>query len=295
MPFRDLALILLVCLAWGFNFIAVARGMQQFSPFVFTVVRFTILLVLLLPFLKRPPAGQWGRLLVVCLSIGALHFSSLFWALGESRDVSSIAITQQTYVPMTVILAMALLGERVGWRSLMAIAVSFAGVVVLSFDPLMLTQWKVIGITLLSAFFQALGSVHMRGIRGIGALTFQAWTAALSLPVLLAASLLFDRGQIHMLATAGWLDWGTIVYSALIASAVGHSLFFTLVQRHQVSAIMPYMLLTPVLAVVFGILVWGDRPGWRLLAGGALVLAGILAITLRALRRARRSVVSCAT
>jgi O-acetylserine/cysteine efflux transporter len=175
-------------------------------------------------------------LVVVCLSIGALHFSTLFWALGVSEDVSSIAITQQTYVPMTVILAMLILGERVGWRSLAAIAVSFSGVLLLSFDPLMLTQWNVLGIALLSALFQAVGSVYMRGIRGIGVFNFQAWTAAISLPVLLLATLL-----------------------------------------------------TPVLAVVFGVLVWGDRPGWRLLAGGALVLAGILAITLRALRRAAES------
>jgi O-acetylserine/cysteine efflux transporter len=241
MPLRDLCLILLVCLAWAFNFVAVARGMQQFSPFVFTVLRFAILLALLLPFLKLPPRDQWWRLVVVCLSIGALHFSALFWALGVSEDVSSIAITQQTYVPMTVILAMLILGERVGWRSLAAIAVSFSGVLLLSFDPLMLTQWNVLGIALLSALFQAVGSVYMRGIRGIGVFNFQAWTAAISLPVLLLATLL-----------------------------------------------------TPVLAVVFGVLVWGDRPGWRLLAGGALVLAGILAITLRALRHVLATDISTA-
>jgi O-acetylserine/cysteine efflux transporter len=48
---------------------------------------------------------------------------------------------------------------------------------------------------------------------------------------------------------------------------------------------MPYLQLTPVLAVVFGILLWGDRPGARLLIGGALVILGILFITLRARSR----------
>jgi len=38
--------------------------------------------------------------------------------------------------------------------------------------------------------------------------------------------------------------------------------------------------------VIFGIAVWGDRPGGRLLLGGALVIAGILFITLRARQRA---------
>jgi len=285
MPIRDLILLFLVCLAWGFNFVAAAQAMQHFSPFMFMVLRFLFVLGVLAPFLRWPPPGQWGRMIFVCLCIGALHFTTLFWALSLSRDVSSIAITQQTYIPMSVILAMLALGEKVGWRSLAAIAVAFSGVIVLSFDPLMLGQLDVLGIALLSALFQAMGSVFMRGIKGIGVFSFQAWTAVISLPVLLLATAWFESGQWQMLTTAHSLDWATISYSALGSSIIGHSLFFLLVQRNPVSAIMPYLLLTPLMAVLFGVLVWGDRPGWRLLVGGALVLAGILVITLRGRRK----------
>ena len=59
MPLRDLALIIVVCLAWAFNFIAGARGMQHFSPFTFMVIRFIIVLLVVGPFLRLPPAGQW--------------------------------------------------------------------------------------------------------------------------------------------------------------------------------------------------------------------------------------------
>ena len=286
MSLRDLSLLFMVCLAWGFNFISAAYAMQHFSPFVFVVLRFLLVLALLLPFLRRPPPGQWGRLIFVCLCIGALHFTTLFWALGVSEDVSSIAITQQTYIPIAVILAILVLGERIGWRSLLAIVVAFLGVIVLSFDPLMLQQLPVLGIALLSALFQALGSVFMRGVRGIGVFNFQAWTAVISLPGLVLCSLLFESGQWQMVRTAGWLDWGSVIYTAIIASIVGHGLFFYLVQRHPVSHIMPYMNLTPLLAVVFGVLVWGDRPGWRLTVGAILVLSGILVITLRARHKA---------
>ncbi len=286
MPIRDLILILLVCLAWAFNFVAASQGMLHFSPFVFMVLRFLVVLLVLLPFLRMPPPGQWPRMVFVCLCIGALHFSIMFWALSLSQDVSSIAITQQTYIPMAVILAMLILGEKVGWRSMMAIAIAFTGVVILSFDPLMLSQLDVLGIALISALFQALGSVYMRGISGIGVFNFQAWTAVISLPVLLMASLMLENGQWQMVKDANWLDWSTVIYSALVASIVGHGAFFVLVQRHPVSAVMPYMLLTPLAAVIFGVLVWGDRPGWRLIFGGALVLSGILVVTLRARQRA---------
>jgi O-acetylserine/cysteine efflux transporter len=281
MPFRDLLLVLVVCLAWGMNFVAAARGMQQFAPFLYTLVRFACVLLVLIPFLRWPPAGQWPRMIFVCLCIGSLHFTSLFWALSLSSDVSSVAITQQTYIPMALILAVVVLGERVGWKSWLAVTVAFSGVIVLSFDPMIMKQWHVVGIALTSALFHALGSVYMRGITGIGVFNFQAWTAVISIPVLLVATLLMESGQWQMMKSADWVDWSTIVYSAFIASIMGHGLFYFLVQRHPVSTIMPYLLLTPLAAVIFGILIWGDRPGPRLLTGGFLVLSGILVVTLR--------------
>jgi O-acetylserine/cysteine efflux transporter len=285
MPLRDLVLIIVICLAWAFNLIAGARGMQHFSPFMFMVFRFAIVLLLLAPFLRLPPAGQWLRLLGVCLSIGALHFTALFVALGRSTDVSSVAIVLQTYIPFAVILAVLLLGERTGWRTFLATLISFTGVLVIGFDPLVLQQMDVLVITLFSALFQAFGSIYQRGLRGIGVLNFQAWTAVIALPVMLAASFFTEQNQLEMIRTAQWVDWSTIFYSALVASIIGHGLFFHLVQRHPVTAIMPYLQLMPVIAVVFGIMVWGDRPGWRLYVGGAIVLLGILTITLRARKK----------
>jgi O-acetylserine/cysteine efflux transporter len=288
LSFRDLVLVLVICVVWAGNFIAGASGMRHFSPFLFMILRFGLVLVALAPFLRLPPRGQWPRLIGVCLSMGALHFSLMFWALGRSNDVSSVVIVQQTYIPMAVVLAMLLLRERVGWKTLAAVGVAFAGVLVVGFDPMVLRQSDVLAITLLSALFQALSSIYQRGIRGVGVLSFQAWTAVIALPLLIAASLLLEQDQLAVLRSAEWPHWASVAYSALLASIVGHGLFFYLVQRHPVSGIMPYLQLTPVLGVVFGVLAWGDRPGWRLLAGGALVILGILFITLRARQRMLR-------
>jgi len=285
MPPRDLALILVICVVWAGNFVAAAQGMQQFSPFLFMILRFLLVLGLLVPFLRLPPPGQWPRLIGVCLSIGGLHFALIFWALSRSADISSVAIVQQTYIPIAVLLAMGLMRERVGWKTLGAVGVAFLGVLVVGFDPLVLRQVDVLVIALASALFQALGSIYQRGIRGIGVMSFQAWTAVISLPMLLASTLLFEQGQLEAIRTAQWQHWAAIGYSAVLSSIVGHGLFFFLVQRHPVSSVMPYLQLTPVLAVVFGIVVWGDRPGGRLLIGGVLVIAGILIITLRARQR----------
>lgn len=287
MPLRDLALVVLVCAAWGFNFTAGAKGMEGFPPLLFMVLRFVGVLALTLPFLRPPPPGQWLRLAAVALTMGGLHFTFLFWALRLSEDVTSIAVLQIMYIPISVLLAWGLLGERTGWRTLAATATAFTGVMLIAFDPLVLQQPTALTLIMLSALSQALASVLMRGLYGIGPLNFQAWTAVFALPVMLAGTLVFEEGQRLAIASAEPLHWAALAYTVLVASLVGHGLFFVLVQRHPVPLLMPYLLLMTPLGALFGVLVWGDRPGPRLIAGGAIILGSILFITLRGRRRAR--------
>ena len=289
MPLKHLLLVVLVCLAWSFNFTAGAAGMEHFSPLMYMILRFSLIIALLFPVLRKPPPGQWTRLVAVSLLIGALHFTTLFWALGRSGDVSSVALIQHSYIPMAVILAVWLLGERIGWRTSLATILAFCGVLFIGFDPLVLSQLDVLFIALVSALFQALGSIYMRGLKGLTVFNFQAWTAVFSLPVLAGLSLLLEQYHWEMIRTAEPIHWASVAYSALVASLVGHGLFYYLVQRHPVTAVMPYLLMAPVFAVLFGVSVWGDRPGWRLFLGGFMILAGIFIISIRARQKARYS------
>ena len=286
LPPRDLALVTLVAAVWGFNFISGARGTQHFSPYLFMVIRMCIVLLVTLPFLRPPPRDQWPRLVAVALLLGVAHFLALFGALSRSADVFSIVVVQQTYIPMTVLLAMALLRERPGPRTLAAVAVAFLGVVLIGLDPLILSQLDILALTLAAALFAALGSLFQRHMHGIGVLNYQAWTAVIALPPLLLISLLVEDNQWQVIRSAGTGDWASVLYTALIASVVGHGLFYFLVQRHPVSAVMPYLQMMPVFGAVFGVTIWGDRPGWRLLVGSAVVIVGILIVTLRGRRRA---------
>lgn len=283
MPLPHFGLVVLVCLAWGGNFLAAAAALQQLPPFLFTALRLAVVLACLLPFLRPIARDQWGRVAAVSLLTGALHFGLNFWALQAAGDISSTAIALQSYIPMSALLAVWLLGERIPKRVWAGIAVAFAGVMVLGFDPLVLDAPAALLLTLLAAFTLALGTILMRGLRGVGTFELQAWGALIGIPLLLAASLAFERGQGAALAAADWRAWSGALYSGLVASLVGHGLLYWLVQRHPVSVITPYLLLAPVFAIALGVWVWGDQPGPRLLVGGAMVLGGVLAISLRAL------------
>jgi len=117
MPVRHFLFLLFICLLWAGNFLAAAWAVRILEPVTFTVVRFGLVLLLLLPFLRVPQRDQWATLVGCCWSMGAIHFGLIFLALGRSEDVSSIALLMQIYVPLSTLMAVLLLGERIGWRT----------------------------------------------------------------------------------------------------------------------------------------------------------------------------------
>ncbi len=286
-PASHFALVLAICLAWGGNFLASSIALKQIPPFLFTALRLVIVLLALLPWLKPVPEGQRLRLVVVALCSGALHFGLNFWALRSAAHIAGVAIALQTYIPMSALFAWWLLGERIGIRTGLGIALAFGGVLILGFDPSALEAPQAIVITVVSAVVLALGTTLMRGLSGIHTFQLQAWAALIGIPVLLAISAVLEPGAWSTLPGAEWKHWAGVVYSGLLASVVGHGLLFWLLQRHPVAQITPYLLLAPVFAIVLGIVFWGDRPGTKLWIGGAMVLSGVFVVATRALVRGR--------
>lgn len=283
---RELGLVALICLAWAGNFITSKLSLQDFPPFLFTALRLLLLTLLLGAFLKLPPRAVWPRLLAVALFNGVLHFALSFWSLKLSHNIASPAIVMQSYVPMVALLGWWLLGEKFHWRTGSAIAVSFLGVLVLGFDPAILADPLPLGLMLLSALFIALGTIAMRGLQ-MDLIQQQGWTAAIGLIPIWLMSVLVEGNPLAHIQNAGLQAWIGVFYAALIASLVGHGLFFVLIKRHPVAMITPYLLTAPLLAAILGVVLLGDQVGIRVWIGGAMVLSGVLGVALRNLQKAK--------
>ncbi len=284
---RDLVLVTVVCLAWAGNFLTSKLALLEFPPLLFTALRLCLLAVMLAPFIKAPARGQWPRLAAVAICNGVLHFGLSFWSLSLSATLASPAIVMQSYVPMAALLAWWWLGERVHWKTGTAIGLSFVGVLVLGFDPTVLDSPAALLLMLVSAFFLAIGTVLMRGLRGMDLFSQQGWTAVIGVAPLLLASWLIEPHPVEEIAAASWVAWLGVVYAALVASLLGHGIYYLLMQRHPVAQVTPYLLAAPLLATILGIVFLHDQVGPRLWIGGAMVLGGVLAIALRNLAMAR--------
>ena len=69
--------------------------------------------------------------------------------------------------------------------------------------------------------------------------------------------------------------WSTVVYLGLVMTALGYGIWYSLVGRHPVSRVAPFLLLLPVFSVIGGVTVLGESLTLQTSLGGAVVIAGV--------------------
>lgn len=277
---RDLALLVLINLIWGYNLIASKIGVGEFPPMLFTAIRFAIVGLLLLPFL-RLRRGQMGPVVVAAVMSGALHFGLLFVGLAMSESMSSVAIAGQLGVPFTTLMSIVFLGEVVRWRRWLGITLAFAGVMVIGLDPLVFRFWPGLALVVLSAFIGSIGLMAVKKLAGWKPLELQAWFSVISAPLLLVLSFAFESGQGEAVTNASWQGWAALAFTAFVASLVAHTGYYYLVQRYPVTSVSPLTVLSPVFGVYFAVTLLGDDLSNRMILGAVMTLTGVFIVALR--------------
>lgn len=280
MSIPHLTLLVAIMAIGGGNLVAMKVLVNDLPPFLASSMRFGLALVLLLPFLKIQK-GRMKALLLTTMNVGVLNFGLAFMALSMTDLASSMAFIFVLGVPITAILAVVYLGESIGIWRLAGIAGSFAGAVVLGFDPVVFGYMDAMLLGLLVALTFAIGTIQMRRLSGVRPLAFQAWLAATILPFHLAATLLFEEGQIAAMTSMSGSLILALAYTAIMVTMLAHTGYFYLLQRYPVTSVMPFTPLATVFGVGFAVLLLGETLSMQMLVGGLITMAGVLLITLR--------------
>jgi O-acetylserine/cysteine efflux transporter len=279
---RHLAFLLLIDLIWGFNLVASKIGVDQFSPLLFSGLRFLLVSVLLLPMLRWFP-GQMRLLIPVAIANGALTFSLLFWGLSQAKDVSAVAVATQLGVPFSTLLSVWLLGEKIRWRRKLGITLAFTGVVIISSDPRVFSYWFALAIIVASTFVGSLGLIYLKRLQGVAPLQLQAWVSTTSWPLLFLLSFMFESGQQASVMNATWEGWSALLFTAIMSSLVAHTGLYYLLNRYPVTSVTPLTLLAPIFSIFFGLIFIDgmERLTLKLVIGAAITLVGVFIIASR--------------
>lgn len=281
MPLRDFALLVTVCLLWAVNNIVSKLVVSDLAtpPLFYAALRFAVVAVFTIPWLFPAPRPLW-RVIVVALLMGGGNFAVFFIGL-QTATASAAAVVLQLGVPMTTILSWLMLGERLRWRRGTGIALTFAGAMLVIWDPEGFAVSLGLVYIAISAFLGSLGAVMMKQVEGVKPLQFQAWVGFSSILPLTAMTLVFEpRGWEAGLA-AGWPLAAAVIFSAVVVSLVGHTVYFGLIQRHDANLIGALTLLTPLATIFLGVVITNDPLDARMIVGAAMALVGVLIIALR--------------
>jgi O-acetylserine/cysteine efflux transporter len=260
-------------------------------------LRFAVTAVILVWFVK-PPLGQVGKIFGIAIISAAIQYSLTFTGL-KGLDVSVTALVVQLEVPFLVILGAILLKEQPGLRKWLGIAISFAGVGLIAGEPQLGGAWVSMFLVIGGAFTWSIGQVLVRTLKGLDGLTILAWVAVCATPQLFVMSAIFETGVVGaslsevpgklleapghlvgLMRSASLTVWLAVIYLGVIMNGLGYGLWYTLVSRHPVSQVAPFLLLLPVFSTIGGVMFLNESLSWQVALGGAIVLAGVAAIVL---------------
>jgi O-acetylserine/cysteine efflux transporter len=268
-----------VMAVWGLNFAVAKIGLQQLPPILMMALRFFLVALLMVPFVK-PPTGHWRQVLLISFTLGLVHFSLLFLGLVDI-DAATAALTIQLQVPFATILAAIFLKDRFGWRRSLGLAIAFVGVAIIAGEPRLEGRYGPLGFVVAGAFVWAVANIQIKMLDGVGGLTLNAWIALFAAPQLAVASWFLENGQLAALAAADWRAAASVAYQAIGAFILGYGTWQWLLRQYKVSQAMPFTLLVPFFGVLSGVVVLGEDLTFALVGGGLLTVLGVAIIVIR--------------
>jgi drug/metabolite transporter (DMT)-like permease len=275
-----------VYVVWGSTYLAIRVSVETMPPLLSAGARFLVsgallcLAVLLFagPAAFRMTRAQFGTAALVGVLLPA--WGNGLVVVAERQVASGLAALLVACVPLYVVVLRRLTGQRPSRRTVAGVAIGLAGLVVLLLGGPVAgahgTAWWGPWLVLLAALGWAAGSVAgSRLPTPSNPVTFSAVGMLVGGALLTAAGAVSgERVAPAEVSTASWLGWGyCVLFGSLAFSAYVYAL-----GRLPVSTVATYAYVNPVIAVVLGVVLAGERFGLVQVAGGLVVLCAVVLV-----------------
>jgi drug/metabolite transporter (DMT)-like permease len=280
---------LILCGIWGSTWMFIKLGLEDLPPLTFAGIRFVIACIILFCFIRirgvqLPTArADWILLAITGILAFGLNYGLVFW--GEQYISSGLAALLQATLPAfgLVFAHFHLPGERLSWIRIGGVVLGVCGVGVVFSNQLTVAGSQAAAgcvALILSSMFAAYSNVLVkeRGTK-MDPAVLAAGQMFFGLLLLLAVGIPLEGNPLRF----HWTPMAVLAlfYLAIVGSVIAFLLYYWLVVNIDVTKSMLIALVTPVVAVVLGMLVLNEEIGWRTLAGGAMIIAGIAFIVVR--------------
>jgi drug/metabolite transporter (DMT)-like permease len=279
------ALILLMTLIWGANYVVAKTALRFFPPLLIGPLRAALAAMLLAPAYlivrsRSERKDTWTArelAFVGLLGVFGITLNQVFFILGMARTSVAHAALIIATTPLQVMMLAALRGqERITLRKAAGMLTAIAGVGVLHIGDAGGRGASLAGdlLVFLAAFCFSLYTVFSKEVTRrhdsltVNALGYVAGAMA-GAPLLAQQSLGFDYGSV---GPGGWL---ALAYMTLLASILCYLIFYYALDHMPASRLAAFSYLQPVIAAGTGFVFLHEPVTLPVAAGGALVLGGV--------------------
>lgn len=271
MKISAIFLSLFVVSMWGINPAISKLGMEQIPTFAFLTIRYAIIAFIFLPF-ARPTKQELKQLFIVALASNVINNILTYMAYAElSPSASSLLL--QTAGPISVLMACIWAKERINFRQVMSILLSFVGVIVILGIP----QMSISGVLLilLSCVFWGISQIIFKGTKHLSPVVFLAYSYLFAIPFTAVGSLWFEGCDYSYFNHANWTTIGWTMAFEVIVLSVAMVVWQKLIATNGVNKIAPFITLRIVFGIAAGIIMFNDSLNWQIIVGSILVTLGV--------------------
>ncbi len=280
---------LVLCGIWGSTWLFIKLGLEDLPPFTFAAIRFIIAVAIVFSIIRirglaLPRArADWILLAVTGILSFGFNYGLVFW--GEQYITSGLAALLQATTPAfgLVFAHYNLPGERLSWPKIGGVVLGVFGVAVVFSNQLAVAGRQALAgcvALMLSSIFVAYSNVLVKKHgKNLNPAIMTAGQMLFGLLLLLVASITLEGNPLRY----HWTPMAVIalLYLAVVGSVIAFLLYYWLILNMDVTKSMLIALVTPVVAVILGMIVLNEEFGWRTLAGGAMIILGIAFIVVR--------------
>src|SRR5437867_1005239 len=284
---RAVAPIAVLTLVWGCNWPILKIGVAELAPLTFRALTLPFAAIGLLAVAQlagdgiRIPREWWARLAALALfNIAGWNGFVLFGV--QQLPAGRSAILAYTMPIWATMIATVLLHEPLSRRKLLGLALGMSGMLILIGEELTLIRTAPFGalMILAAALVWALGTVLLRKWQpAVPQNTLSGWMMLLGwLPIGVLAPFFDPQPLAAELAGLSHRGWFAIVYNIFLAGTIAHWAWFTLARTLPVAVSSLSSLPVPVVGVISGIVLLGERPGAQEWIALALVVAALFTV-----------------
>ncbi len=272
-----------ICTIWGSTWLVIKLGLETLTPFLAAGLRFAFAGVVLFGIIKIKkipiPWNEHTRwfYVVIALTSFSLPFGLVYW--GEHRISSGMtSILFATYPLFVAVMSSLLIStERLTVLKILGVLIGFGGVVTIFSNDVQFSGESnvMIGMAavVLSAVIQSFSAVMIKKHgHEISPYVVSFVPMSISAILLLIASVsVEDFSNVQFTPMAIF----SISFLAIFGTIVTFVSYFWLLKRVEVVLLSLTAFVTPLIAVVLGVIVLNEKISAELFAGAFLVFTGI--------------------